>query len=80
MSAYRHRRERRLVQAYLDGELQGAPARAAAEHLGLCFDCSSAAETQQLVLASLRRLAAQVTPPLAAMRLRRYGRDLVRHG
>ena len=80
MSAYRHRRERRLVQAYLDGELEGAPARAAARHLDLCFDCSRAAETQQLVVRSLRRLTARVTPSLAALRLRRYGRDLARHG
>ena len=80
MSLSGHRRQGRLVHAYLDGELVGAPARAAAEHLESCFDCSSAAETHQLVRRSLSRLAIRATPPLAALRLQRYGRELARRG
>ncbi|MFO7592093.1 MAG: zf-HC2 domain-containing protein [Acidimicrobiia bacterium] len=75
-----HRRQRRLVQAYLDGELDDAARRAAVEHLEACFDCSSAAETHQLVRKSLCRLATVAMPPLALLRLRRYGHDLARRG
>jgi anti-sigma factor RsiW len=80
MLSTRHHRQRRLVQAYLDGELDGAPSRAAIEHLETCFDCSSAAETHQLVRSSLRRLTNGAVPALALVRIRRYGHDLARRG
>ncbi len=80
MSAWRHHQLRRLVQAYLDGELHDDPARRAAEHLRECFDCSTDAETGRLVRYSLRRLAARAGPQLVELRLRRYGEDLVRRG
>ena len=78
MSLLRHRELRRLVQAYLDHELCGDPARRAASHLQVCFDCSTDAETRRLVRYSLRRAAERSGPRLATARLGRYGHELAR--
>jgi len=80
MHAWHHRRHRRLVEAFLDGELSDDPARRAADHLRECLDCSTDAETGRLVRSSLRRLAARAGPQLVELRLQRYGEDLVRRG
>jgi anti-sigma factor RsiW len=73
-----HRRTRRAVDAYIDGELR-TPARIAAvqAHLDECWGCSGHAETLRLLKRSLRRLAQRQPTDLAAARLRRWATDLL---
>jgi predicted anti-sigma-YlaC factor YlaD len=47
---------RRQIDAYLDGELDGVPARTIAEHLQDCWDCNDTANDLRLIRASLARL------------------------
>ena len=66
-----HLRIRRQIGAYLDGELQGALARAVADHLDECWDCNDAAHDLRLIRASLARRGRRSPPNLAVARLRR---------
>lgn len=73
-----HRRYRRTVDAWIDGELDDAAARSTAAHLRECWDCSSAAEMTKLVKHSLRRLPDRQPRPLTSARLHRYANRLAR--
>ena len=68
-----HRRIRRDVEAYADGELAGLDRVADIEaHLDACADCRHALDVQGRVKCSLRRLAANRPTDLTAARLRRW--------
>lgn len=51
-----HRKLRRLVSAYVDGETRGAQEREVSEHLNECWECRGAAQLLRLMKQSLRRL------------------------
>lgn len=72
-----HRRIRRDVEAYLDGELAGVDRVADIEaHLDECPDCRHELDVLERVKCSLRRLAANRPTDLTAARLRRWVRGL----
>ena len=60
MTRREHRRYRKAVDAWVDGELDAAAATSTAAHLRECWDCSSAAEIAKLVKHSLRRYSARL--------------------
>jgi len=76
MSSLRHRRIRRWITPYLDGELDRARARAVADHLEDCWGCSGDVSTLRLVKHSLGGLGARTPTSLAGARLRRWAADL----
>jgi anti-sigma factor RsiW len=67
-----HRRMRRDLDAYVDGELPRVRVAAVEGHLEDCWGCSGEAETLRLMKWSLRRLAARRPSDLALARLRRW--------
>jgi len=67
-----HRRMRRAVDAYLDGELPPTRAGAVEVHLDECWGCSGYADAVRLMKRSLRRLAQRRPSDLAVARLRRW--------
>jgi anti-sigma factor RsiW len=72
MRSWNHRRYRRQVSAFVDGELD-PPAMAAMErHVRVCWGCSGAVEQIRLIKLSLTRLRDRRPEPLAAARLRRW--------
>lgn len=65
----------KLLQTYLDGELDELRARAVAGHLEDCVRCGMAAETYEQIKAALRRTSSSVSEePLR--RLRAFADDL----
>lgn len=75
LSDVSHRRMRRYVTAYVDGELSdGALVARVEAHLGDCWMCSCDAETWRLIRCSLRRLARRRPVDLDAVRVRRWAR------
>lgn len=76
MSRWAHRRYRRLVSAYVDGELDPARMEEMARHVRGCWGCSGAVEQIRLIKASLARLRERHPGSLAALRLRRWARAL----
>lgn len=72
-----HRRMRRAVAAYLDGELPFHAIAAVEAHLDECWGCSGDAETLRLMKRSLRRLGERRPTDLAAERLRRWADGLL---
>ncbi|MFP3899725.1 MAG: zf-HC2 domain-containing protein [Acidimicrobiia bacterium] len=73
-----HRRMRRNIAAYVDGELSDrALVTRVEEHLRECWMCSCDAETWRLIRCSLRRLAQRRPVDLGAARLRRRARRVV---
>ena len=71
-----HRRLSKLVDAWIDGELDDALTRSMAEHVADCWDCSSAAETTRLVKRALCARARREPPGIAAVRLHRFAASL----
>jgi hypothetical protein len=71
-----HRRMRRAVGAYLDGEPPPPEAAAVAALLDECWSCSGDAEMRRLIKRSLHRIAAGRARDLAAARLRRWAEGL----
>lgn len=67
-----HRRFRRAVGPYADGELDGRAARVLADHIRACEGCRHHLAMVLAIKRSLRRLATQEPPALAATRLRRW--------
>ncbi|HYZ99277.1 MAG TPA: zf-HC2 domain-containing protein [Acidimicrobiales bacterium] len=67
-----HRRMRRDVDAYLDGELRPARVAAVEAHLDECWGCNGYADTVRLMKRSLRRLAERRPTDLTVARLRRW--------
>lgn len=66
----------KVLQWYLDGELNEADVPALREHLEKCKDCGLEAETYQAISASLSRRQPDVDTD-ALDRLRTFGRQLV---
>lgn len=76
MSKWAHRRIKRLVSAYVDGELDQAASGAVAAHLRECWGCSGDVEITRLVKRSLRNLGDRDHDTLGALRLRRFATQL----
>lgn len=72
MRALAHRRFRRAISRYADGELDASAAEAVASHLLECDGCSRNLAMVLAIKGSLRRLADTEPPTLAAIRLRRW--------
>jgi anti-sigma factor RsiW len=72
MVSVTHRRFRRAVDPYVDGELELTAATRMAHHLAECEGCRQMAETVLAIKRSLGRLTGQEPPDLAAARLRRW--------
>ena len=74
-----HRRMRRTVGAYLDGELAPVAAAEMAYHLAVCWECSIATETIRLLKRALESRRPD-SPSLVGVRLRRFAEDLAAGG
>lgn len=72
-----HRKIRRAVETYLDGEADPALAVAIRRHLGECWTCSQNAEWLLLVKAALRQVDSRRPVDLAVARLGRYASWLI---
>lgn len=68
---------RRVVQTYLDGELDEQTASVVAEHLDECRRCGMEADTYRAITAAIARSATRAQPA-AVERLRRLGEELAR--
>ncbi|MGH2686464.1 MAG: hypothetical protein ACRDJP_13455 [Actinomycetota bacterium] len=71
-----HRRRRRQVMAYVDGEVDANVGHDAAEHIRECWDCSGEADLLRLVKHALNRLGSSRPDDLTAARLKRWARGL----
>lgn len=71
-----HRRMKRAVSAYVDGELDPRGAAAVADHLRKCWGCSGDVDLIRTVKHSLRNLANRHGDSLAVTRLRRFASGL----
>ena len=76
MDALGHRRLRRDVEAYLDGELCPDDRARVAGHLRVCWECSVAAETLRLLKLALRRRRSREPGTVGARRLRLFADQL----
>lgn len=70
MHALTHRRMRRAVGAYVDGELDAADTSAVTAHLDECWGCSGEADTLRLIKRSLRGRSVRRPADIALARLR----------
>jgi anti-sigma factor RsiW len=75
-----HRRMRRAVDAYLDGELTPEARAEVARHLSICWECSIAAETLRLLKRALSHRRNRTPSSVAERRLRRFAEALVAGG
>ncbi len=76
MSTWAHRRTKRLLSAYADGELDQAASAAVAAHLRDCWGCSGDVEITRMVKRSLRNLGDRDHDTLGTLRLRRFAAQL----
>ncbi len=78
MSKWAHRRTKRLVSAYVDGELDQAASAAVAAHLRECWGCSGDVEITRMVKRSLRNLGDRDRgrDALGTLRLRRFATQI----
>jgi anti-sigma factor RsiW len=76
MTRWAHRRMKRAVSAYVDGELKAGGSAIVADHLRECSDCSGEAELTRMLKRSLRNLADRDRDALATLRLRRFASRL----
>lgn len=72
----RHHRMRRMVGAYLDGELGGDARAEVARHLSVCWECSTVAETIRLIRRSLRQRGDRSAMSRSERRLRQFAVNL----
>lgn len=78
MNPLTHFRARRLVSAYVDGELEPARAMLVAHHVARCWGCSGDAEVVRLLKRSLSGIVGQRRDALATLRLQRFAARLTR--
>ncbi|MGI8684436.1 MAG: zf-HC2 domain-containing protein [Acidimicrobiales bacterium] len=76
MTALSHRRLRRRIEPYVDGELAPAARHSVRRHLDDCWGCSDVADVVRLIKCSLAHLADRRPPALAAVRLQRWARSV----
>ncbi len=76
MNRIAHRRMKRAVTAFVDGELGPAAEGRVEAHLRDCWDCSGDVELARMVKASLHHLADRNQDALTALRLRRFAAGL----
>jgi len=76
MSTWAHRRTKRLLSAYVDGELDQDASATVAAHLRDCWGCSGDVEITRMVKRSLRNLGDRDRDALGALRLRRFTTQL----
>ena len=67
---------RKLIDAWVDAELDGASSRRVESHVRECGYCSSTADMARLLKHSLRRARDREPARLAAARLRRFAGEL----
>jgi anti-sigma factor RsiW len=72
-----HHRMRRAVEAYLDGEVAPDARADVVHHLAICWECSVAAETLQLIKRALSQSGMRTPSSVAERRLRRFAQDLL---
>lgn len=80
MLSVTHRRIRRRVETWVDGELSSPEARTVRRHLEECAGCSGEVELLERIKASLGRLERRRPPALATARLRRWAEELAAGG
>ena len=76
MSTWAHRRTKRLLSAYADGELDPVASAAVAAHLRECGGCSGDVEVTRTIKRSLRNLGDRDHDTLGTRRLRRFAVQL----
>ncbi len=76
MRLAQHLLVRRLVEAYLDGELDDRQQRIVRDHLRQCWECGGQLEVLCLVRATLRRRRSDEPVWLPVRRLQRFSRRL----
>lgn len=76
MSPVEHQRLRRLVEAYVDGELEPRRAEAVRTHVRRCWECGGQVEVVLLIRAALRRHRRGQPAQLPLRRLGRLCREL----
>ena len=71
MLTVRHRRIRRKIEAYVDGELGSTRIVADVEqHLDACWNCTGEADRLRLIKSSLRTIGTRRPADLSVVRLR----------
>ncbi len=70
----------RVLQSYLDGNVDNLTARRVARHLELCRRCGLEAQTYAKIKESLARRGAPEVNPAAVARLRAFGAGLADQG
>ncbi len=80
MLSLTHRRIRRRVETWVDGELTSPEARTVRRHLEECAGCSGEVELLGRIKASLGRLERRRPPALETARLRRWAEELAAGG
>ena len=75
-----HRRMRRAVEVYLDGELTPQDRAEVVGHLSICWECSVAAETLRLLKRALSHSRDRTPTSVAEGRLRRFAEKLASTG
>lgn len=78
MRTLQHRKIRRAVEVYLDGEADSVLAAEIQRHLRDCWSCSQDGEWLLLIKASLRRIEARRPVDLAVARLNRYATRMMK--
>ncbi len=76
MHPVEHLRARRIVDAWVDGELDPGAAERVDRHVHRCPRCHAAADAARRIKQSLRRRANRAPRPVAASRLRRFAENL----
>jgi anti-sigma factor RsiW len=71
-----HRRHRRRLDAYVDGELDGHRTRSVAAHVADCWGCSDELHWRRLIKASTAAIGDRGAADLTLARLQRWGRGL----
>jgi len=78
MTPFGHRRHRRRLDAYVDGELDLGRAQSTASHVAGCWGCSGELQWRRLIKASVEGIGEHGARDLASARLRRWAEGLGR--